>query len=259
MVVRLDVTDGVAHLVLDRPDRANAIDIEVAERLLEISHELHRRDDVRVVLLTGAGKRFCAGGDLQDFVGRGDGLGDHLEVLTTSLHAAIVRLQSLDAPLVVGAHGVAAGAGFSLACAADLLVAGDRTLFLMAYAGVGLTPDGSGSWFLPRLVGLGRALDLALTNRRLSAAEAEQWGIVSRVVPEDEVADRSVALARELARGPTASLGAARRLLYASLGRGLAEQLAHETSELGAAARRPDGREGIAAFVEQRPVDFTGR
>lgn len=247
---------GVAHLQLNRPHRANAIDMEMARTLLERANELHARDDVRAVVITGTGNRFCAGGDLTSFAEAQGPVADHLEELTSYLHAGIVRLHDLDAPLVVGAHGVAAGAGFSLACGADLLVAGEATRFVMAYAGVGLTPDGSGSWFLPRLVGLGRALDLALTNRTLTSAEALEWGLVSRVVDESRVIEEALAVGATLADGPTKSLGAAKRLLHESLGRSLPAQLAQETRELGEAARRAAGREGIAAFVERRTPNF---
>lgn len=257
--IAVSVEDGVAEVVLDRPDAHNTIDLCLAEELLAAAHDLHRRGDVRAVLLRGSGRWFCAGGDLRSFADVGDEVGHHLELLVTSLHGAILRLRGLDAPLVAAVQGSVAGAGFSLACGADLLVAGASTRFVMAYGAVGLTPDGAGSWFLPRLVGLGRALDLALTNRVLSAAEAEAWGIVTRVVPDDDVEAEGRALARSLAAGPTRSFGATRRLLHASLGRSLEEQVQEEQRELSAAADRADGREGIAAFLEKRAPVFEGR
>jgi len=257
MTVEITVgADGVAQLLLNRPDHANTIDLATARELLQVANDLHSHGGVRAVVLTGAGRRFCAGGDLHSFDGVDGDLGHHLEELTSHLHAAIVRLHALDAPLVAGVHGVAAGAGFSLACGADLLVAGSETTFVLAYAGVGLTPDAGGSWFLPRLVGLGRALDLALTNRTISAHEAEAWGLVTRVVPEADVAAAALELARGLADGPVRALASAKRLLHASLGNSLAGQLADETRRLGAAARTAEGREGVAAFAQRRPPVF---
>jgi 2-(1,2-epoxy-1,2-dihydrophenyl)acetyl-CoA isomerase len=165
----------------------------------------------------------------------------------------------LPAPVVAAVQGSAAGAGMSLAAAADLVLAGASSRFVMAYTAIGLTPDGSGTWTLPRLVGLRRALELTLTNRRLSAEEAVAEGIATRVVPDDQLADEALALARSLAAGPTGALGAAKRLLRESIGRDLEAQLALETESLARAANSADSREGIAAFLEKRPADFRGQ
>jgi len=256
--IELDVEDGVARLTLNRPAAANTINVQLAEDLLAAANRLHDRDDVRVVLLSGRGDRFCAGGDLASFAEAGDDLGEHLERVVASLHPAILRLLVLDAPLIAAVQGSAAGAGFSLACAADLVIAAESARFVLAYSAVGLTPDGSGSWFLPRIVGLGRALDMALTNRVLTAAEAEAWGIVSRVVPDDQLASEAEALALRLAGGPSMTLGRTRRLLHDSYARSLPDQLDEEQRALRAAGDRADGREGIAAFLEKRPPSFEG-
>lgn len=257
--VDLDVEDGVARLTLNRPEAANTINVQLAEDLLAAADQLHQRDDVRAVLLAGRGDRFCAGGDLASFSDAAGGLGEHLEQVVASLHPAILRLLALDAPVLAAVQGSAAGAGFSLACAADLVVAAESAKFVLAYSAVGLTPDGSGSWFLPRLVGLGRALDIALTNRVLTAAEAEEWGIVSRVVPDDQLSSEADALARRLADGPSLTLGATRRLLHDSFARSLPDQLDEEQRALRESGNRADGREGIAAFLEKRPPSFEGR
>jgi 2-(1,2-epoxy-1,2-dihydrophenyl)acetyl-CoA isomerase len=210
------------------------------------------------VLVTGDGPTFCVGGDLKDFAGHGADRPQHLADITTYLHAAMSRLMRLPVPVVAAVQGSAAGAGMSLAAAADLVLAGASSRFVMAYTAIGLTPDGSGTWTLPRLVGLRRALELTLTNRRLSAEEAVAEGIATRVVPDDQLADEALALARSLAAGPTGALGAAKRLLRESIGRDLEAQLALETESLARAAGSADSREGIAAFLEKRPAEFLG-
>jgi 2-(1,2-epoxy-1,2-dihydrophenyl)acetyl-CoA isomerase len=254
--VRAEVgEDGVAHLALARPDHGNAIDLQLAKDLNTALTAWSHDPKVRAVLITGDGPSFCVGGDLKDFAGHGDDRSQHLADITTYLHAAMMRL---PAPVVAAVQGSAAGAGMSLAAAADLVLAGASSRFVMAYTAIGLTPDGSGTWTLPRLVGLRRALELTLTNRRLDAEEAVAEGIATRVVPDDQLADEALALARQLAAGPTGALGAAKRLLRESIGRDLEAQLALETESLARAADSADSREGIAAFLEKRPADFRG-
>jgi 2-(1,2-epoxy-1,2-dihydrophenyl)acetyl-CoA isomerase len=257
MGVRVQVVSGVAHVVLDRPESANAIDLTVARGLLDAANRCARDSEVRAVLLRGEGRMFCAGGDLKTFAEVSD-LPGHLTEVTQALHAAISRFARLDAPVVAAVHGSAAGAGFSLACSADLVLAADSARFAAAYARVGLSPDGSLSWYLPRLVGNGRALDLLLRNRVLTAEEAHAWGIVTEVVPAGELLSRATDLARELAAGPTRSFGAIKRLVRHSFAADLEAQLANETAELEAAAAREDGVEGIVAFVDKRDPKFRG-
>jgi 2-(1,2-epoxy-1,2-dihydrophenyl)acetyl-CoA isomerase len=259
--IRLEVDErGVAALTLARPDAANAISLQLATELLDAATALHADSSVRAVLVRGEGRLFCGGGDLKAFAAvEPDALPGHLREITTALHAALVKLARLDAPVVAAVHGSAAGAGFSLACAADVVVAADTARFVLAYAGVGLTPDGSATFFLPRVVGLRRAQELVLLNRALSAAEAREWGIVTEVVPEAELVPRADELAARLASGPTRSLGAAKRLLWSSFDTSLETQLERETESLSAAAATADGREGVAAFVAKRSPRFTGR
>jgi 2-(1,2-epoxy-1,2-dihydrophenyl)acetyl-CoA isomerase len=249
--------EGVATLTLARPDAGNAIDLQLAKDLNEVTSAWSVDRRVRVVLITGEGKNFCVGGDLTSFHAHED-LPAHLTDITTYLHAANSRLLRLPAPVIAAVQGSAAGAGMSLAVSSDLVLAGASSKFVMAYTAIGLTPDGSGTWSLPRVVGMRRALELVLTNRRLSAEEAVDEGIATRVVPDDQLAEEALALARTLAAGPTGAFGAAKRLLWESVGHDLEAQLALETQSLAAAAGSADGREGIAAFLAKRPPNFTG-
>jgi 2-(1,2-epoxy-1,2-dihydrophenyl)acetyl-CoA isomerase len=257
--VLLDVdADGLARLTLHRPDAANAIDLATAEALEDAASALRDDHTVRAVLLTGAGARFCAGGDVRSFAEAGDDLDRALAQILRPLHTAVDALAQLDAPVVAAVQGSAAGAGLSLVAGADVVLAAASTKFVMAYTGIGLVPDGGSTWYLPRVVGLRRALDLALTNRALSAEEACEWGLVSRVVPDDDLEAEALALARSLAAGPTRALGSAKRLLRDSLSRDLEAQLAHESELMVIAGESDDGREGVAAFTEKRPPTFRG-
>ncbi|MFA5884617.1 MAG: enoyl-CoA hydratase-related protein [Acidimicrobiia bacterium] len=249
---------GVAHLTLNRPDAANGINLRMAEELLHATTGLADDPTVRVVLLTGAGARFCGGGDVKGFANLGDGLGHHIREITVPLHAAVSQLVRLDAPVLASVQGSAAGAGLGLVAAADLVVAAESTKLVMAYTGIGLSPDCGTSWFLPRLVGVRRALELAITNRVLSAAEALEWGIVTTVVPDDELAATTDALVAQLAAGPTLAYGAAKRLVHGSLEHTLDQHLALETEAMARTGGSADGAEGVAAFVAKRPPEFRG-
>lgn len=253
--LRADVDGGVGRLTLARPDAGNSINLAMAEELDELTSAWSSDPGVRAVLLQGDGTTFCVGGDLKSFATQPD-LPAHLTEITTHLHAAIARLARMDAPVVAAVHGSAAGAGCSLAAVSDLVLAGASSRFVMAYTAIGLTPDGSGSWALPRVVGLRRALELTLTNRQLTAAEAVEAGLATRVVADDDLRDEAELLARSLAAGPTSALGAAKRLLRGALAHDLEAQMALETEALAAAAASADGQEGIAAFLEKRAPRF---
>src|SRR4029079_17864177 len=253
--IDLDVRDGVAHLTLNRPDAANGIDLALAQDLLAATLAVAADPGARVVLLTGAGKMFCGGGDLKGFAGRDD-LPYHLREILSPLHSAITNLVRGSEPVVAAVQGSAAGAGIGFVGASDLVVPAESAKFVMAYTGVGLAPDGSSSWFLPRLVGLRRALELNLTNRMLSAAEALDWGLVTQVVPDDELADAAGTLAAKLAKGAAPALARAKRLLHTSLEETLETHLAREAEAISSASGTPEGIEGVAAFVEKRPPVF---
>ncbi len=257
-VLRLEVADGVGHIVLDRPDRGNAIDVELARALMEAASRCDDDPAVRAVLITGAGSRFCVGGDLQAFT-REDDLPSYLLEITGYLHAAISRLARMDAPVVAGVHGAVAGAGLSLACMADSAVAHPDTRFRVGYTAIGLTPDGSSTFFLPRIVGLRRAQRLMFMNEALTADEACEWGIITEVAEEDgDVLERARELAEYFAAGPTQAFGAVKRLLLASSANELEAQLELESAAITAAAGTADAAEGMLAFFEKRDPDFSG-
>jgi 2-(1,2-epoxy-1,2-dihydrophenyl)acetyl-CoA isomerase len=257
--IDLTVRDGVAHLTLNRPAAANSITLELARDLMHATLQCDEDPTVRAVLLAGAGSMFCGGGDLKTFAAKGAQLPHYLKDVTTYLHAAVSRLTRMDAPVIVAVHGSAAGAGLSLACAADLVIAAESAKFTMAYTRAGLTPDGSSTYFLSRIVGLRRALELTLTSRVFSAAEALALGIVTRVVPETRLRDEAHALGAALAAGPTQALGASKRLLHVGWTGTLETQMELEARAIADIARTQDAREGIAAFVEKRPPNFSGR
>ncbi len=256
-----EVRESVAHITLNRPDVFNALDATLARDILAAVTECERDTTIRALLLTGAGKAFCAGGDLRTFAAAlaDEGLAAELRSILESLHQAITRLTQLEAPVLAAVNGAAAGAGLSLVNACDLVVAGESARFTVAYTRAGLTPDGSSTYFLPRRIGLSRALELTLTNRTLTAQEALDWGIVNRVVADADLASEAETLALQLAAGPTRALGAAKRLLRESSDSTLDEQLAREAEEIAAIVRTEDAHEGIQAFLEKRSPRFTGR
>ncbi len=256
--LRFDLADHVARITLNRPDAANAMNLQMTKDLLEVGIECDENPEVRAVLLRSEGRMFCAGGDLASFADAGDALPRRLKEMTVYLHAAITRLVRGRAPVIAAVQGPAAGGGFSLACAADLIIASEQAVFSMAYTRAGLTPDGSSTWFLPRILGRRRTLELILTNRTLSAAEALDWGLVNDVVPADELDARAGKLAKQLAAGPTRAFGTAKELVMRSSSGDLESQMEFESQAIADAARTEDAAEGIAAFFEKRRANFRG-
>ena len=244
------VSDGVGAIELNRPAVSNAVDLPTAEELGEAIDAAAADTSVRAVVLTGAGQRFCSGGDLGSMLEAQD-LGAHVELLARTLDSALQRLASLDKPVVVGVHGVVAGAGLAVMLSGDLVVAGAGTSFVTAYSGVGLTPDCGLSWLLPRAVGQQRALDLLLTNRAIGAPQAHEWGLVTEVAADDEVADRALSLARSLADGPALALGETRRLVRGSWEASRAETGADEATTIGRAVVTDDATRRMARFARR--------
>jgi 2-(1,2-epoxy-1,2-dihydrophenyl)acetyl-CoA isomerase len=250
---------GLARVELNRPQAGNAIDLSMATELADLATRLGEDRRVRALLLTGAGPRFCVGGDLKSFA-RVDPeeLPGHIKAVAGNLHVAVTRLATAPFPVVAAVQGAAAGAGLSLACSCDLVLAGSSARFVFAYSAAGLSPDGSASWFLPRLIGLRRSLELSLTGRALSSSEAEAWGLITRSVPDENLAKEAEAVAAALAAGPTRAFAATRRLVRTSLDSTLETQLEQEAIALAASVRTADAREGISSFLERRPSRFEG-
>ncbi len=254
-----EVRDRVAHIAFNRPQVTNAMNIVTARELMHVAIRCDEDPEIRAAVLTGTGtKAFCAGGDLAAFHTLGDELPATIKEMTAYLHAAVSRFARMDAPLIAAVNGVAAGAGLSMVCMTDLAIAAQSARFTMAYTRAGLVPDGSSTYFLTRLVGLRRAQELALTNRLLTAAEALDWGLVNRVVPDADLMAEAEALAASFANGPTRALGGAKRLMQLGTVESLETQMELEARAIADAARGHDGREGIDAFLAKRTPDFTG-
>lgn len=249
----------VCTITLNRPEQGNAINMALAGDLLAAAQDAAGDPDVRCVVLAAAGRMFCVGGDIGEFSAAGDEAGPFIRKLADTLHEAVLVLAGMNKPLVALIQGPAAGAGLSLAASADIVLASEAAHFTAAYTAIGLTPDGGMSWLLPRLVGMRLTQEMMLTNRRLSAADAAAAGLVTRVVAAEALAEEGLKLAAQLADGPTAAFGSVRRLLAQSQGAPLDLQLEREAASIAAAAAGPEGREGVAAFMARRKVDFRGQ
>ena len=255
--ITLEQSGPIARLTLNRPDAANGMN-DIMTR--ELAHAAARCDTeaTKVVVLTGAGRFFCAGGDLKSFASA-PSRGRHIKGVADDLHRAISTFARMDAVLITAVNGTAAGAGFSLAVTGDVVLAAQSASFTMAYTKVGLSPDGSSSYFLPRLIGIARTKQLMLTNRTLSAEEASQWGLVTEVVPDDELAARTDQWAAELAATAAGSNGAVKALMLSTFSSGLEEQMELESRFIAKSAESADGREGVDAFMAKRKPEFDNR
>jgi 2-(1,2-epoxy-1,2-dihydrophenyl)acetyl-CoA isomerase len=246
---------GVAWLTLDSPDAGNAISAGMATELLVAARRC-RESDVRAVVLTARGRCFSVGGSLAEFADLGEELPTAMAAMAADLHEALALLAGGDAPVVAAVNGMAAGAGLSLVCAADLAVAAESARFVAAYTRAGLTPDGGLTYSLVRHVGLRRAQEVVLTNRTLTASEALDWGLITRVVADGELVASVRALAQDLASGATGALGDAKRLLHAGWLTDLPTHLRTEAQAVCEAAAGEEGREGIDAFLAKRAPQF---
>jgi 2-(1,2-epoxy-1,2-dihydrophenyl)acetyl-CoA isomerase len=247
--------DGaIARITLDRPDAANGMNDTMTRELADAAKRCDTAA-VKAIVLTGSGRFFCAGGDLKSFAAA-PSRGAYIKGVADDLHRAISTIARSEAVLITAVNGTAAGAGFSLAITGDLVLAADSATFTMAYTKVGLSPDGSSSYYLPRLVGLRRAQDLMLTNRTLSAAEAAEWGMVTQVVADADLGARADELAAKVAAGARGSHGAVKSLLLTSLKNSLEEQMELEGRFIAERADAADGREGVDAFLGKRRPAF---
>src|ERR1700751_5726836 len=250
-VVLFEVTDGVGWITFNRPKTYNALDRELAMQLLEALIRCDEDEGVRAVVVTGKGPSFCSGGDIRQMMtaAERDGhAGVFLKTLTVSLHESIATMAHMSKPVITAVNGAAAGAGFSLAIAGDLVLAADNSRFTVAYTAIGLAPDGSSTFFLPRLIGPKRAFELMYNNRALSASEAKDLGIINQVFPAAQFTDQVREFAISIAKGPTVALGCAKKLLTLSAQSSLETQMEHERRAIAACDRTDDFREGADAF-----------
>ena len=249
--------DGaVAVLTLNRPAAHNALDVPMARAFLAACRHLAGSDGPRAIVIRGAGRSFGVGGDLAAMRDDGPGVAGQL---IDSLHAGVQLLQNIDAPVIASLHGAVAGGSMSLALAADLAIAAEDATFNLAYARIGASCDLSSSWHLPRLVGLRRAMEIALLSDSIDAAEALRLGLVNRVVAAARLEEETMALARRLAEGPTLAYGRLKRLLRGSFESDLESQLGAEREAFCASAGTHDFAEGVAAFFDRRKPRFAGR
>jgi len=258
--VLLDITEGIARLRLNRPDAANGMSVELLSALCDAIMACHGHPDLRVVLLSGEGANFCAGGDVRAFASKGEKLPDYIRQATAYLQNAVTGLLRLEAPVIASVQGFAAGGGgFGLVCASDIVIAAESARFLAGATRVAMAPDAGVSVTLSRLVGLRKAMSILLTNPVIPAAEALQMGIVTRVVPDAELASASLALAQELAAGAPKALAATKRLVWAGTGTSIEQCLSEEARTVAELSGMADAREGLAAVIERRKPKFTGR
>nr|WP_178993578.1 2-(1,2-epoxy-1,2-dihydrophenyl)acetyl-CoA isomerase PaaG [Raoultella terrigena] len=254
------VEQGVMTITLNRPDRLNSFNDLMHQQLAESLTQVERDDSVRCLLITGAGRGFCAGQDLNDRNVDPSGPAPDLGLSVERFYNPLVRrLAALPKPVIAAVNGVAAGAGATLALGCDMVLAARSASFVMAFSRLGLVPDCGGSWFLPRVAGRARAMGLALLGEKLSAEQAAQWGMIWQLVEDAELADTSLQLARHLAAQPTFGLGLIKQALLAAETNGLDAQLDLERDYQRMAGRSADYREGVSAFLAKRPPQFSGK
>jgi 2-(1,2-epoxy-1,2-dihydrophenyl)acetyl-CoA isomerase len=258
--IQFTVADGIARLTLNRPDRLNSFTAVMHEEVARVLADAERDEAVRVLVLTGAGRGFCAGQDLGDrAVAPGDApvdLGDSIDRFYAPL---VRRLTGMPKPILCAVNGVAAGAGANIALACDIVIAARSAKFIQSFANIGLIPDSGGTWVLPRLVGQARALGLAMTGEPLPAETAAAWGMIWKCVDDDRLAGEVDALATRFAAGPTRGLAATKALIRQASLRSLDDELALERDMMRELGRSRDYQEGVAAFMAKRPPVFTGR
>jgi len=258
--VLLEVADGIARIRLNRPDAANAVDAALLRTLHECILRCHADPTVRVVVLSGEGRNFCAGGDVKTFASKGEGLPDYLREATAWLQLATAALIQLKVPVIAQVQGFAAGgAGFGFVCAADLVVAAEGARFFSGAVRVGMAPDAGTTVTLARIVGLRRAMEILLTNPTLGSADALSLGLVNVVVPDGDLGPTVDRMAADLAAQPPLALAATKRLVWDGLGSSVAERLPEEARVVSELSGTADSREALAAVIERRPGEFVGR
>ncbi|WEK02334.1 MAG: 2-(1,2-epoxy-1,2-dihydrophenyl)acetyl-CoA isomerase PaaG [Candidatus Sphingomonas phytovorans] len=258
--ILLEIGDGAARLTLNRPERLNSFTVQMHEEVAAALDLVERDENVRVLLLTGAGRGFCAGQDLSDrSVAPGAEPVDLGHSVETYYAPLVLRLASMEKPVICAVNGVAAGAGANIALACDIVIAARSARFIQSFANIGLIPDSGGTWVLPRLVGQARALGLAMTGEPLSAEKAENWGLIWKCVDDEQLGQEADTLLRRFATGPTRGLAATKRAIRNAALNSFENELLIERDLMRELGRSDDYQEGVAAFMAKRPPHFTGR
>ena len=258
--VLLETDGAVATMTLNRPDSMNAIDHELGADLRAAALEAEMNPEIRCLVICGAGPAFMAGGDIRAFKERLEtNLDRYMVDLTHDLHDGIMAIRRMPKPVIASVHGAAAGAGFSLAMACDMIIATDDAVFTLAYSVLGTSPDGSSTYTLPRLIGYHRAMELVLLSDRFGSDRAQELGLINFVVPKDELKTETQKLAERLAAGPTLAYGRAKALIGKSLERGIGDQLDAEAQNIMECSRTADFAEGVNAFLDKRKPAFTAQ
>jgi 2-(1,2-epoxy-1,2-dihydrophenyl)acetyl-CoA isomerase len=255
----LDVREHVAWLKLARPERANTFDFDFVADIRQAADDCAGNPEVRAVVITGEGRFFSAGGDAKAFLALGDQLPQAVLDMTGPLHAAVASFAQMDAPVIAAVNGPAAGGGLCLVAMCDLAIAARSAKFVLAFPGIGFSVDTGGTYFLPKVLGPRRALELMLTAKTLDAEEALAWGLVNRVVDDAALLAESEALAKKLAAGPSKAFGAIKRLVHSGFVETMEAHMDREARTLAEITRTADAREGLRAFSEKRPARFVGR
>ncbi len=254
------IEDALARMTLNRPDKLNSFNAQMHEEVREAMKTVQRDDGIRCLLISGNGRGFCAGQDLSDRnVAPDDDTPDLGESLEQKYNPLIRSLARLEKPVICAVNGVAAGAGANIALACDIVIAAESAKFIQSFCNIGLVPDSGGTWTLPRLVGRARALGMALLGERISARQAEEWGLIWKCVADEELASTAEQMAHHLATQPTRGLGLIKRAMLASSDNSLDDQLDLERDLQRLAGRCDDFREGVSAFMNKREPEFKGR
>ena len=257
--INFEIIENIAIIRLNRPNSYNSLNAKMAKELLEISYECDTNKKIRAIILTGEGdKAFCAGGDLKSFHETGN-VAKHLKMVTHDLHGAITKFSRMNSPLIVAVNGVAAGAGLSFVGFADLAIAKSSATFVSAYTKAGLTPDGSSSYYLPRIIGIRKYLELVMTNKVLSSEEALTWGPLNYIYDDKNFWNETLKLADNLSKCPTLAYGKTKRLIHNSLNSTLETQMELETKMIAESAETNDGQVGIKAFLSKEKPKFEGK
>ncbi|QRF24079.1 2-(1,2-epoxy-1,2-dihydrophenyl)acetyl-CoA isomerase [Alicyclobacillus sp. TC] len=255
--VLFEISQGVATITLNRPEKLNALTMDMLHQLALLIAKCAEHDDVRAVILTGVGRGFSAGQDLAAV--QGNQPVNFEQVVREGYNPVVQGIAACPKPVIAAVNGVAAGAGANLALACDLLVAAESAVFIQAFTAIGLMPDSGGTWFLPRIFGLHKAKELAFLGERLTAAEAKQWGMVARIFTHENFAAESFQFAHQIATLPTAALAMTKAAMHQALSLPLAEALDAEAKWQGKAGLTTDHAEGVAAFLEKRKPHFQGK